>query len=211
MDSNCEHTPHELELPSRSKTPRHHRNGAEHAALPSIDGARTDAARSCVTIHIPSAEEEVMQVSQAMSKDVRIANPNQSICDAAKMMAEIDAGALPVGENDRLVGMITDRDIAVRAVALNKGPDTPIRQIMSKDVKYCFADDDLEEVCQNMADIKVRRLPVLDRNQRLVGIVSLGDVALTDGATSAGDALCGISEPGGAHSQSAEAKASRRM
>jgi CBS domain-containing protein len=153
-----------------------------------------------------------MQVSQAMSKDVRIASPNQSICDAAKMMAKIDAGALPVGENDRLVGMITDRDIAVRAVALGKGPDTPVREIMSKDVKYCFADEELEDVCQNMADIKVRRLPVLDRDKRLVGIVSLGDLALRDDdAAHAGDALCGISEPGGEHSQSADGKAARRM
>ncbi len=143
-----------------------------------------------------------MQVSQAMSPDVRIASPNQSIRDAARLMAHIDAGALPVGENDQLVGMITDRDIAVRAVGAGKGPDTPIREIMSKEVKYCFEDDDLDEVAQNMADIKVRRLPVLNRNKRLVGILSLGDIALADGAGSAGSALCGISEPGGEHSQS---------
>jgi CBS domain-containing protein len=143
-----------------------------------------------------------MQVSQAMSPDVRIASPNQSIRDAARLMAHIDAGALPVGENDQLVGMITDRDIAVRAVGAGKGPDTPVREIMSKEVKYCFEDDDLDEVAQNMADIKVRRLPVLDRNKRLVGILSLGDIALAEGAGSAGSALCGISEPGGEHSQS---------
>ncbi len=154
-----------------------------------------------------------MQVSQAMSKGVRIANPNQSIRDAARLMASIDAGSLPVGENDRLVGMITDRDIAIRAVAAGKGPDTPVRDVMSEEVKYCFADDDLDEVAKNMADIKVRRLPVVDRNKRLVGIVSLGDVALTDGPTNAGDALCSISEPGGAHSQTGSNgnKAARRM
>jgi CBS domain-containing protein len=114
----------------------------------------------------------------------------------------IDAGALPVGENDRLVGMITDRDITVRAVGAGKGPDTPIREVMSKDVRYCFEDDELDEVAENMADIKVRRLPVLNRDKRLVGILSLGDIALTEGAGSAGSALCGISEPGGEHSQS---------
>ena len=153
-----------------------------------------------------------MQVSQAMSKGVRIANPDQSIRDAARLMASIDAGVLPVGENDRLVGMITDRDIAVRAVAAGKGPDTPVREIMSEEVKYCFADDDLDEVAQNMADLKVRRLPVLDRNKRLVGIVSLGDVALTDGPANAGDALCSISEPGGAHSQTGNnGRMARRM
>ena len=106
-----------------------------------------------------------MQVREAMSDDVRIANPNQSIRDAAILMAKIDAGVLPVGENDRLVGMITDRDIAVRAIALGKGPDTPVRDVMSEDVKYCFEDDDVDEVAQNMADIKVRRLPVLEQGQ----------------------------------------------
>jgi len=143
-----------------------------------------------------------MQVSEAMTDDVKIASPNQPIRDAARLMAQIDAGVLPVGENDRLVGMITDRDITIRAVGADKGPQTPIRDIMSKEVMYCFEDDDLDEVVQNMADIKLRRLPVLNRKKRLVGILSLGDIALTDGAASAGSALCGISEPGGEHSQS---------
>ena len=145
-----------------------------------------------------------MQIREAMSDDVRIADPNQSIREAAMLMAKIDAGSLPVGENDRLVGMITDRDIAVRAIALGKGPDTPVRDVMSQDVKYCFEDDDISEVAQNMADIKVRRLPVLDKGKRLVGIVSLGDLALSDGPANAGEALCGISEPGGAHSQTGD-------
>ena len=145
-----------------------------------------------------------MQVREAMSDDVQIASPNQSIRDAAILMAKIDAGSLPVGDNDRLVGMITDRDIAVRAIALGKGPDTPVRDVMSADVKYCFEDDDVGKVAQNMADIKVRRLPVLNKNKRLIGIVSLGDLAVADGPANAGEALCGISEPGGAHSQTAK-------
>jgi CBS domain-containing protein len=147
-----------------------------------------------------------MQVSEAMSSDVNIANPQQTIREAAQMMSEIDAGAIPVGENDRLVGMITDRDIAVRAVAAGKGPDTPIREIMSSEVKYCFEDDDLEEVAHNMADIKLRRLPVLNENKRLVGIISLCDIALAEGPDPAGQALCGISEPGGEHSQTMDGK-----
>src|SRR5438477_12860278 len=118
-----------------------------------------------------------MRVSEAMTREVRVATPAQSIRDVAKIMAEIDAGAMPVGENDRLVGMITDRDIAVRCVALGKGPDTPVREIMSVDVCYCFEDQELDEVAANMADIKVRRLPVVNREKRLVGVVSLGDVA----------------------------------
>ena len=136
-----------------------------------------------------------MQVRDAMSDDVQIASPNQSIRDAAILMAKIDAG------------VITDRDIAVRAIALGKGPDTKVRDVMSADVKYCFENDDVGEVAQNMADIKVRRLPVLNESKRLVGIVSLGDLAVADGPANAGEALCSISEPGGAHSQSGEGMA----
>src|SRR5262249_22405860 len=109
-------------------------------------------------IPIRNDRRNTMQVREAMSDDVRITNPNQTIREAATLMAKIDAGSLPVGENDRLVGMITDRDIAVRAIAMGKGPDTPVRDVMSQDVKYCFEDDDLGEVAQNMSDIKVRRL-----------------------------------------------------
>src|SRR5215217_8731727 len=116
-------------------------------------------------------------------RDVRVATPDQTIQDAAKIMSDVDAGVLPVGENDRLVGMITDRDIAVRAVAEGKGPDTPIREVMTQDVKYCYEDDDTNDVARNMADIQVRRLPVLTREKRLVGIISLGDMAVTDGSS----------------------------
>jgi CBS domain-containing protein len=143
-----------------------------------------------------------MQVSEAMSRDVRIADPGQTIRDVAKIMADIDAGAVPVGENDRLVGMITDRDIAVRAVAAGKGPDTPVREVMSQDVKYCYEDEELDHVAKNMGDIRVRRLPVVSRDKRLVGIVSLGDVALKV-EKSGGKAVKGVSKPGGPHSQQA--------
>src|SRR5687768_10962062 len=117
-------------------------------------------------------------------------------------MAELDAGVLPVGENDRLVGMITDRDIAIRGVAEGKGPDAKVRDVMTADVRYCFEDQDLEEVTRNMANIQVRRLPVVDRDKRLVGIVSLGDIATSREAEEAGEALSRISRPGGEHSQS---------
>ena len=142
-----------------------------------------------------------MRVSEAMTRDVRIASPNQSIREAARIMAEIDAGVLPVGENDRLVGMITDRDIAIRAVAEGKGPDTSVREVMTQDVKYCFDDEDTDDVVRNMADQQVRRLPVVNRDKRLVGILSLGDLAVMEGARPAGEALAGVSQPGGEHSQ----------
>jgi CBS domain-containing protein len=148
-----------------------------------------------------------MRVNEAMTSDVQIANPNQSIQQVAQTMAAIDAGVLPVGENDRLVGIITDRDIAVRAVAKGLSPSTKVREVMSEgEVMYCYEDEDLEDVAHNMADIKVRRLPVLNRAKRLVGIISLGDIAVADGPDSAGDAICGISEPGGMHSQAGEGR-----
>ena len=144
-----------------------------------------------------------MQVRDAMTRDVHLATPGQSIRDVARTMAEIDAGVLPVGENDRLVGMITDRDIAVRAVALGKGPETPVRDVMSTEtVMYCFEDDDMDAVARNMGDVKVRRLPVVDREKRLVGIISIGDVAQRE-QKAAGRSMEKIATKGGPHDQGA--------
>jgi CBS domain-containing protein len=144
-----------------------------------------------------------MKVKNAMTRDVRLVRPDQSIRDAAHLMAELDIGCLPVEEGDRMVGMITDRDIAVRAVAEGLNPQTPIRQVMSSEVMYCYDDQSVEEVTRNMADLRVRRLPVVDRNKRLVGILSLGDLAVAEQSQDeAAEALCGISRPGGQHSQS---------
>ena len=142
-----------------------------------------------------------MKISKCMTRDVQLANPTQTIREAAKMMAEIDAGVLPVGQDDRLVGMITDRDIAIRAVALGKSPDTQIREVMSSEVLYCFDDQELEDVARNMADIKVRRLPVLNRSKHLVGIVSLGDLSRKEDAQVTAKAVSNISKPGGKHTQ----------
>ena len=144
-----------------------------------------------------------MKVSDAMSRDVVVASPTQSIRDAAKMMAKIDAGVLPVGENDRLVGMITDRDIAIRAVAAGKAPTTKVRDVMSNEVLYCFDDQSLGEVAQNMGNTKVRRLPVLNRKKRLVGIISLCDLARNEDVGTTGQTISHISAPGGEHSQTA--------
>jgi CBS domain-containing protein len=108
-----------------------------------------------------------------------------------------------VGENDRLVGMITDRDIVIRGVAQGKGPDTSVRDVMSREVMYCYDDEEVEDVLANMGDLQVRRLPVLNRDKRLVGIVSIGDLARNGETMEAGQALSGISQPGGEHSQTA--------
>jgi CBS domain-containing protein len=144
-----------------------------------------------------------MRVNEAMSPDVKLASPDQTIQDAARTMAEIDVGILPVAQGDRLVGMITDRDIAVRAVARGLPPSTPISEVMSREVLYCFDDEEIETIAENMSDIQVRRLPVVNRDKRLVGILSLADIAMKEGPQSAGEAVCGISEPGGKHSQRA--------
>ena len=141
-----------------------------------------------------------MKVSECMSRDVSIASPRQTIAEAARMMAECDSGVLPVGENDRLVGVITDRDIAIRAVAEKRGPGTPVRDIMTKEILYCFEDDDVDECAQNMGEQQVRRLPVVNRDKRLVGMISIGDIAR--GAESeAGQAFAAITRPGGRHDQ----------
>jgi CBS domain-containing protein len=134
-----------------------------------------------------------------MTREVRVASPGQSIRDVAKIMDEINAGAMPVGEDDRLVGMITDRDIAIRAVALGKGPDTPVRDVMSTDqVLYCYEDEELDHVAKNMSQQQVRRLPVVNRDKRLVGIVSFGDVAQKE-TRAATKAAKGVTKPGGQH------------
>jgi len=147
-----------------------------------------------------------MKVSDKMTRNVRLANPDDTLQQAARVMAECDAGALPVQEGDRLIGMITDRDIAVRGVAQGKGIDAKIRDVMTEDVKYCFDDEDLDQVARNMGEQQVRRLPVVNRDKRLVGILSLGDVAVGEGAQPAGEAVAGISRPGGAHTQSGESR-----
>jgi CBS domain-containing protein len=144
-----------------------------------------------------------MKIRDCMTRDVEIASPDQTIREAAETMARIDAGAIPVGDGDRLVGMLTDRDIAIRAVAQGKGPDTKVREAMTSDIKYCFDDEDCDDVIANMGDIKVRRLAVLNRDKRLVGIISLGDLAQTEGSDRTAKALDQISQPGGQHSQSA--------
>ena len=142
-----------------------------------------------------------MKVSKIMSRDVTLLNPDQTICVAASLMAEIDAGALPVGENDRLVGMITDRDIVIRAVAQGRSADTKVADVMSKEVLYCFDTDEIDDVARNMGKARVRRLPVVNRDKRLVGIVSLGDLARNDDATNIGQTMTRVSAPGGKHDQ----------
>jgi len=144
-----------------------------------------------------------MRIDECMTRDVRIVDPDETLEEAAQAMAEIDAGILPVGRNDRLVGMITDRDIAIRGVAHGRGPGAKVGDVMSAEVKYCFIDDDTKNVLDNLGEIQVRRLPVLDREKRLVGIISITDLAGKGEAMRVGRALGQIAQPSGQHSQMA--------
>lgn len=141
-----------------------------------------------------------MKVSDCMTRGVRIVSPQDTIQSAAQAMSEIDAGVLPVAENDRLVGMVTDRDIAIRGVGRHCDADTPIAEVMTREIKYCFEDEDADDVLDNMADLQVRRLPVLSRDKRLVGIVSLSDLAEEE-TRHTGKALGDIARPTALHSQ----------
>ncbi|WP_407176713.1 CBS domain-containing protein [Bradyrhizobium sp. STM 3562] len=136
-----------------------------------------------------------MQVQDIMQRKVAIADPNMTIRDVARKMRADNIGALPVGENDRLVGVVTDRDIVMRAVADNRTPgNTVVRDVMSEGVSYCFEDDDAEAAAQIMARDQIRRLPVLNRDRRLVAVIALADLGRSEGRA-AQDALQGISEP----------------
>ena len=136
-----------------------------------------------------------MRIGEIMSRDVEVARPQDSIQDVARRMKEIDAGAIPVCDGERLKGMVTDRDIVLRVVSEGRSFDTSAADVMTAEVEYCYEDDDIAEAADKMAELQVRRLPVLDRNQRLVGIVSLGDIAQQGKDKTTGQALEEISEP----------------
>ena len=142
-----------------------------------------------------------MKVSEVMTGDVQTISPDQSAQEAASFMLRADAGSIPVTDGDRLVGMITDRDIAVRGVANGHGPDTPVRQLMSGGPVCVRADENIEEAAAKMSEAQVRRLPVLDGNDRLVGIVSLGDLSRETDDETAHYALEGVSALGDEHNQ----------
>src|SRR5437764_10392830 len=140
-------------------------------------------------------QETFMKVRDAMSPEVQLCTPDDTLKDAAEAMAALGVGLLPVTDNERLVGMISDRDIAIRGIGMGRGPEGRVGDVMTADVKYCYEDQDLDQVSANMGDIQVRRLPVLNRSKRLVGIIALGDIALVQGGNGTSAALSGISRP----------------
>lgn len=135
-------------------------------------------------------------VKDVMTSGVRTLGPRDTVVLAAQAMEELDVGALPVCDGERILGMVTDRDIVVRGVAQDLAPaSTRLEDIMSAQVEWVFEDEDLADVAAKMQQLQIRRLPVLDREKRLVGMLSLGDLAAKGDAHQAGDALADISEP----------------
>ena len=135
-----------------------------------------------------------MKIREIMTRNVQTTTPDRSIRDVASLMSSIDSGAVLVSDGDRLVGMVTDRDIAIRAVAQGLDSDTPVRKVMSGDIRYCFEDEDVQHVAENMAQIQMRRLPVLNREKRLVGVVSLGNIAAGRSEHASATVLQGVAQ-----------------
>jgi CBS domain-containing protein len=136
------------------------------------------------------------QIKEMMTRDVKVVSPDMTIMEAARTMCNGDFGMMPVGENDRMIGAISDRDIAIRAVAEGKGPGTKVREIMSAGICWAYDDDTVEHAVKLMSERQVRRLPVVDHAKRLVGIVALGDLAVDRSQVQpAAEALSKISEP----------------
>lgn len=136
------------------------------------------------------------QVAEVMTRGVRALAPSDNLQLAAQAMDELNVGAIPVCENDRVIGLVTDRDITVRGVAQGRVPErTPLSEVMSRDVETCYEDDLLEDVAEKMQDTQVRRLPVLDRQEHLIGMLSLGDLATKGDTHEAGTTLSDVSEP----------------
>ena len=142
-----------------------------------------------------------MKISELMTTEVQTVGADQTIREAAGFMLRAEAGSIPVTDGDRVIGIITDRDIAVRGVAEGRDHATLVRDVMSDGVVCARDDDDVEEVAERMSREQVRRLPVLDAEERLVGIISLGDLARETSGEPAQQALEGVSQPGGEHQQ----------
>ena len=142
-----------------------------------------------------------MKISEVMITEVETIGADQTAREAASFMLRADAGSIPVCDGDKVIGMITDRDIAVRGVAEGRGPDTPVSELMSDGIICAREDEDIQEVARRMSEEQVRRLPVLDAEDRLCGIVSLGDLTRETRGEAAQTALEGVSSPGGSHQQ----------
>ena len=139
-----------------------------------------------------------MQLREIMTENVRTVRTDTRLPDLARIMRDEDIGSVPVVDHDRLIGMVTDRDIVVRAVADGEGVERHTAgDVMSPQILYCQADQSVDDVLKDMGDQQIRRMPVVDRDMRLVGIVSLGDLSRTARAAETGASLKEISSPSG--------------
>lgn len=136
-----------------------------------------------------------MHVKDIMSADFKLANPQTTVREAAEMMRDGDYGYLPIGDSEKLKGAVTDRDIVIRAVATGLDADTPVSEIMSETIIYCFEDDDIREAADMMKREQIRRLAVLNDSKRLVGIITLGDIARADEQRLAGEIELQVAQP----------------
>jgi CBS domain-containing protein len=146
--------------------------------------------------HRPSVEsrqEISMKIKDVMTHDVRFVTPETPLTEIARQMRDDDIGAVPVVENDRMIGMVTDRDIVVRCVATGSIDGATARKAMSPRILYCYEDQSVNEILDNMAEQQVRRMPVVNRDKRLVGVVSIGDLS-QKAQRKAGESLKGISQ-----------------
>lgn len=135
-------------------------------------------------------------IKDVMSRDVQVISPDATIAEAARCMRDGDFGMMPVGENDRMIGAISDRDIAVRAVAEGKDGKAKVRDVMSEGIHWAYDDEPVDRAAQIMSEHQIRRLPIVNRDKRLVGIVALADLAVKEPESGpAAEALCEISEP----------------
>ena len=140
-----------------------------------------------------------MKVRDAMTRDVEVVQPGASVREAARLMSEVDTGIVPVCDGRRVLGMLTDRDIVIRVVAEGRAIETPVSEVMTSQVEYCFEDDELDEAADKMGRLQMRRLIVLGEDRQLAGILSLGDLAREHDEGETGRALEQISEPGQSH------------
>jgi CBS domain-containing protein len=136
-----------------------------------------------------------MKINEIMSREVRTISPDTPLREVAQIMRQADIGALVINQNDRMAGMVTDRDLVVRAMAEGMNMDTPVSRIMSDEVRYCFDGEEIDHVAKNMAQIEKRRLPVVNRDKRLVGMVSLANVASCNADKVSANLLRGVAQP----------------
>jgi len=135
-----------------------------------------------------------VRVADVMTADVQVASPSDTVAQVARRMSEIDSGVIPVCEGDRVVGLITDRDIVIRVVGEDRDNEIPVSDVMTTSLETCRTDEKLKDATKRMADLQIRRLLVLDEGGKLAGVLSLGDVAREHSARAVGEALEDISE-----------------